>query len=127
VLTNLAAPGSPGTGTDGQGHTVLRLALPGHECYLLIEMAHGLFAAEPMVVDTVLIEPAAQRVSLTWRSVLAKAAEAPIARLQARLRSRAVKARDNDGARLDRTASSQRLTRRLLAQALGPSPAVADA
>ena len=118
LLANMSPPGSPCVAPDGQGNGVLRLTLPGHECYVLIQMANGIIAAQPLVIDTVLIEPEHSRVTLVWRGVLDKTPDAPIALLEARLRSREAKAHDNDGRRLDRAASAQRLTRRILAQAL---------
>ncbi len=66
-LVNLCAAGSPGTRTDQGKNVYLRLRLPGDRCVLRLQDAHGNGSILPMVLDTILIEPEAQVVTLVWR------------------------------------------------------------
>ena len=71
-LTNLCAPGLPGTATDSQGNTVLRLDLLGHQATVLMRMYNGTMFFHPLKIDTLIIEPDSQTVSVVWRAVVAK-------------------------------------------------------
>lgn len=82
-LTNLCQANTPCCTTDAQGNTHLTLTLPADECYVQIRMKDGLVAATPLAIDTVLIEPDSQTLTLVWRAVLAKRDDAPIALLEA--------------------------------------------
>jgi hypothetical protein len=82
-LTNLCQAGTPCSTIDAQGNTHLALTLPADECYLQIRIKSGLFAATPLVIDTVLLEPDSQTLTLVWRAILPKSKEAPIAALEA--------------------------------------------
>jgi hypothetical protein len=87
TLTNLCKPSAPGATTDSAGNTCLRLTLPGHRCYLLVRMAGGELFSHDMAIDTLIIEPEEQTVTLVWRAVLLKDEELPIRVLEARLRN----------------------------------------
>ena len=67
-LTNLCPPGAPGAGRDAQGNTVLRFALPGLFPYVLITRADGELVPAPALLDTVILEPAAGRVTCLQRA-----------------------------------------------------------
>jgi hypothetical protein len=71
-LHNLCRPDTPGAITDPGGNTVLRVALPPHECLLLLEHDNGARVEQALAVDTVLIEPEDGRLILVWRTVLPK-------------------------------------------------------
>jgi len=128
ALTNLCRAGSACSKVDAAGNTVLELTLPGHECYVLIRTKDGLVAAQPLVIDTVLVEPDAQTVTLVWRTVLAKLLDAPLEVLEARMRSRDAKLGDYGVETLNREERARRLTRTVLARILASgSPIGKDA
>ena len=82
-LMNLCAAETPGSWVDEQGNVLLRLDLPGHCVQMLVRLASGEMFMHPAQLDTLLLEPAQQRLSLVWRCVLAKFPEAPIRALEA--------------------------------------------
>ena len=86
-LTNLCAASTPGSKQDGKGHTVLRLDLLRHECFALVRMQSGEMAIQSMELDTAIIEPDSQKVSLVWRLILIKEKDAHIRVVEARMRS----------------------------------------
>ena len=71
-LTNLCAPSTPGSKQDGKGHTVLRLDLLGHQATVLMRMHNGTMFFHSLKIDTLIIEPDSQTVSVVWRTVVAK-------------------------------------------------------
>lgn len=86
-LTNLCAPDTPGASVDAKGNTVLRLALLRHECHLLVRLHEGAAFVHPLSIDTVIVEPDSQCLTLVWRAVLARDEDAPIRALEARMHS----------------------------------------
>lgn len=74
-LTNLCAPASPGATLGPTGDTILRLRLPGHVCTLLMRMRDGTMFFNPMQIDTLIVEPETQTLSIVWRAVFAKTPE----------------------------------------------------
>jgi hypothetical protein len=66
-LVNLCAAGSPGTRTDAGKNVYLRLRLPGDQCVLRLRHGNGVQTMLPMLLDTILIEPEDQLVTLVWR------------------------------------------------------------
>jgi hypothetical protein len=71
-LTNLCAPDTPGATRDKNGNTILRLTLLDEPCVLLMRMHNGTMFFHPMQIDTVIVEPEAQTVSIVWRAVFGK-------------------------------------------------------
>jgi hypothetical protein len=69
-LVNLCAAGSPGTRVDEGKNVYLRLRLPSDRCVLRLQDAEGNESILPMVLDTVLIEPEDQLVTLVWRRTM---------------------------------------------------------
>ncbi len=74
-LTNLCAPNSQGARKNNAGDTVLPLKLPGHCATLLVRMQNGTMFFHPMKIDTLILEPEEQKVSVIWRTVLEKTGE----------------------------------------------------
>ena len=94
ALTNLCPPGTPGATVDAQGDTVLELALLKHECFVLVRMASGEMFSHPMSIDTVLIEPDEQTLTLVWRIILSKTDNAPLRVCETRMRTNAARAEE---------------------------------
>ncbi|GGY48363.1 DUF2169 family type VI secretion system accessory protein [Pseudoduganella albidiflava] len=69
-LANLCAAGSPGTRTDEGKNVYLRLRLPGDQCVLHLSDTDGRESILPMVLDTILVEPEAQLLTLVWRRTI---------------------------------------------------------
>jgi hypothetical protein len=86
-LTNLCAPGTPGASVDGRGHTRLKLTLLQHECFALVRMDSGDMCIQPLEIDTVIVEPDSQTLTLVWRLILMKEADTPIRVAEARMRT----------------------------------------
>ena len=87
LLTNLCACDAPGASVDGHGNTRLRLELPRQECFVLARLDSGGLFTHPLHIDTLIIEPETQCVSLVWRAVLAIDEETPVRAVEVRLRS----------------------------------------
>jgi hypothetical protein len=71
-LTNLCAPDCPGAIRDRNGNIVLRLPLLDEPCVLLMRMHNGTMFFHPMRIDTLIVEPETQTVSVVWRAVFGK-------------------------------------------------------
>jgi len=71
-LTNLCKADSPGAKRDAKGNTILRLVLPDVPCTLLMRMRNGTMFFHPMYIDTVIVEPEQQTLSVVWRVVFGK-------------------------------------------------------
>jgi hypothetical protein len=69
-LANLCAAGSPGTRTDAGKNVYLRLRLPRDQCVLRLRYADGTESMVPMLLDTIVIEPEDQLVTLVWRRTI---------------------------------------------------------
>jgi hypothetical protein len=82
-LVNLCAAGSPGTRTDAGNNVYLRLRLPSDQCVLRLQDAAGDESILPMLLDTILIEPEDQLVTLVWRRTM------PLEAMSAELRYQA--------------------------------------
>lgn len=87
VLTNLCDSAAPGAVIDARGNTVLALALLKHDCFALIHMESGGVFRQSLSIDTLLIEPENQTVTLVWRIVMLKKDEARIRACEARMRT----------------------------------------
>lgn len=70
-LANLCAAGSPGTRTDEGKNVYLRLRLPRDQCVLRLSDTDGKGSILPMALDTILIEPEEQLLTLVWRRTIA--------------------------------------------------------
>jgi hypothetical protein len=86
-LTNLCAPGAPGSRRDAAGNTMLTLTLPTNECYALVRLDSGEMFATPMAIDTVIVEPEERQVALVWRLILARTEEAQVRAVEVMSRS----------------------------------------
>lgn len=84
-LTNLCTPHTPGATVNAKGNTVLRLPLPQHECFTLLRLESGEMHTHPLSIDTVMIEPDDQSLTLVWRTTLIKDDAAPIRVCEARM------------------------------------------
>jgi hypothetical protein len=82
-LTNLCATDAPAAKQDAQGNTRLRLELPGDLPFILVRYAKGQIGELNTQLDTLIIEPQAQRLSCVWRATLAQ--EPKVRVLEARL------------------------------------------
>lgn len=69
-LANLCAAGSPGTRIDAGKNVYLRLRLPKDQCILRLLHADESASILPMQLDTVLIEPEEQLLTLVWRRTI---------------------------------------------------------
>lgn len=92
-LTNMCPAGTQGTSVDAAGNTVLTLTLPTNECYVVIRLQSGEFFSHPMGIDTVIVEPDERRLSIVWRTVLARDEEVEVRAVEAMCRTHAE--RDN--------------------------------
>jgi hypothetical protein len=86
-LYNLCAPNAIGAKINEYGDTVLTLNLPAQSCFVLGRMENWVLFTQPMVIDTVIIEPQLRQLSLVWRIVLDNNPDLPIRVLEARMRS----------------------------------------
>jgi hypothetical protein len=85
ILTNLCPHDTPGATVDGEGNVTLTLALPKHECFVLVRMESGEMIQHLLSIDTVIVEPDDANLSLVWRTTLPKTKEAPIRVCEARM------------------------------------------
>ncbi|TWI67530.1 hypothetical protein IP91_01643 [Pseudoduganella lurida] len=69
-LANLCAAGTPSARTDDGNNTYLRLRLPTDRLILKVRDANDNGSILPMVIDTIIIEPEQQMVSLVWRRTI---------------------------------------------------------
>jgi hypothetical protein len=88
-LINMCPHDSPGATRDMAGNTVLRLQLPTSECYVLLRLDSGEMFTHAMAIDTVIVEPDERKVSLVWRTILAKAGDVSLRVVEAMTRSHA--------------------------------------
>lgn len=88
-LINMCPAGSSGTKSDGDGNTILTLHLPANECYVLLRLESGEMFTHAMVIDTVIFEPDERRLSLVWRTVVAKVSDVPLRAVEAMTRTHA--------------------------------------
>jgi hypothetical protein len=86
-LTNLCKPDSLGVRYDKHGNTCLRLKLPRHDCFALVRFNSGEMEELSLAIDTVIIEPETQTLSLVWRQVMTKDLANPIRVTEARMRT----------------------------------------
>lgn len=86
-LTNLSPHDGAGAMRDRLGNTVLRLGLPGHVCYALVRLDDGGVFEHALSIDTVLVEPESQTLTLVWRAVLAIDPEVPIRQCEVGMRT----------------------------------------
>ena len=70
ILTNLCPPNAPGACLDSEGNTVLRLALPGHQPFLLVRYEEGKMVPTALELDTVNVDLEKASLVLVWRCVL---------------------------------------------------------
>jgi hypothetical protein len=88
-LINMCPDGAPGTTHDRPGNTMLTLRLPTSECYVLLRLESGEMFTHAMVIDTVIVEPDERRLSLVWRTIIAKADDVPLRAVEAMTRTHA--------------------------------------
>lgn len=93
-LSNMCPAGTLGAKSDANGNTLLTLRLPASECYVLVRLENGEMFTHPMVIDTVIVEPDERRLSLVWRTVIAKAADEPLRAVEAMTRTHAERDQD---------------------------------
>jgi hypothetical protein len=82
-LTNLCAPNTAAAKQDAQGNTRLQLKLPGDLPFVLVRYAQGPIGELNAQLDTLIVDPQAQRVSCVWRATLAQQPEVRV--LEARM------------------------------------------
>lgn len=70
TLVNLCASDSSIASSNDRQETVLRFSLPEQSVYLLAAKSRANVNVVPLVIDTVTIDPEAQRVDLVWRICL---------------------------------------------------------
>jgi hypothetical protein len=97
-LTNLCHPNATGVRYDREGNTVLRLTLPQHTCFALLRFHSGEMYEHPLAIDTLIIEPDTQRLSLVWRAKIEKDPAHPIRVVEAQMQTFAVRDRLNAAA-----------------------------
>jgi hypothetical protein len=86
-LVNLCAPNAHGVRYDREGNTVLRLSLPRHDCFALLRFYNGTMIEQPLVIDTLIVEPETQTLSLVWRATFDKDPVQPLRVVEARMRT----------------------------------------
>jgi hypothetical protein len=82
-LTNLFPPDAPGVHVDSRGDTVMRFALPKHLAFARVRLESGAYFRLPMHLDTVSIDTDRRQLSMVWRRIIGKTAEAPVRVLEA--------------------------------------------
>jgi hypothetical protein len=82
-LTNLCAASAPGAVQDAAGNTLLRLQLPRHTVQVLVRLLSGEMFMHRLRIDTLLIEPETQTLSMVWRTLLAQDPEVPVRLVEA--------------------------------------------
>jgi hypothetical protein len=86
-LTNLCASNAPGAKPDDDGNTKLCLHLLRHECFALLRMGTGELLRHRLKIDTLLIEPDEQKLTLVWRARIPKNLDTPIRVCEARMQT----------------------------------------
>jgi hypothetical protein len=86
-LVNLCDPNAQGVRYDHQGNTVLRLTLPGDDCFVLLQYNNGHIHEHPLVIDTLIVEPETQTLSLVWRARLEQDPANPLRMIETRMRT----------------------------------------
>lgn len=71
-LYNLCEPGSPGSRLASNGDTLLILPMLRHECFVTIIESDGLRMNVPMNLDTLIVEPEENLITLVWRVTVRK-------------------------------------------------------
>lgn len=71
-LINLCKRDTPTATVAPNGDTCLRLTLPGNECFLSCRSQDGRYCNVPMQIDTIIVEPEQQMLSLVWRATFVK-------------------------------------------------------
>ncbi|MYN20057.1 DUF2169 domain-containing protein [Rugamonas sp. FT107W] len=69
-LFNLCRADTAGVQETDKGNAVLRLTLPEHECFLLMQLEDGDVRLRPLSIDTVIVEPETHHLTLVWRAVI---------------------------------------------------------
>ena len=87
TMTNLCQHDHPAATIDAQGNTILKFKMPKHECFLLLRMKSGQISQHPLSIDTLMIEPEKNTLTLVWRTVLAKDPDASIRVCEARMQT----------------------------------------
>lgn len=116
-LVNLCPTDVPGLHRDKEGRTYLRVHLPEHECFMLLQADNGVAATRPLVIDTVLIEPEDYSVTLVWRATVPKEEVANITACEFRMRTFS----DRDSARIDPAAYQEQQAQESQSAAAGAS------
>lgn len=86
-LVNLCKPDTPGALRDARGNCWLTLTLMRDECFVLCRLRDGTLIEQPLLLDTVLIEPEQHCVSLVWRCMLSQDLGAAVRLAEVRMRS----------------------------------------
>jgi hypothetical protein len=86
-LLNLCHPNATGVRYNRDGDTVLRLTLPQHDCFALLRYDSGEMIEQSLVIDTLILEPDTQTLSLVWRAKIDKEPDYPLSVIEARLRT----------------------------------------
>ena len=81
-LENLCTFTTPGAQRGNDGVVRLKLTLPTHECSLLLRHEKGHIFSAIMQIDTLIIEPELQQVSIVWRAAFDKAASNPLRKIE---------------------------------------------
>ena len=81
-LTNLCAADHPAATLDARRQTQLHFQLPGTLLYLALGDEDGRIGAKRLSIDTVIIDPEAGRVDVTWRAVISTLAQLGDAQLR---------------------------------------------
>lgn len=71
ALFNLCPPHTPNMLRNTHGHRMLSLVLPEQECLVKVSRDR-LDASTPLWIDTVLVEPESQTLTLVWRTAISK-------------------------------------------------------
>ncbi|MBV6320459.1 DUF2169 domain-containing protein [Duganella violaceipulchra] len=69
-LINLCPANTPCLRETDRGNTLLRLILPEHECFLLMQLERGDAYFRPLLIDTVIVEPENHQLALVWRAAI---------------------------------------------------------
>jgi hypothetical protein len=86
-LVNLCDPNAQGVRYDRQGNTVLRLTLPGDDCFALLQYNNGHIHEHPLVIDTLIVEPETRTLCLVWRARLEQDSANPLRTIETRMRA----------------------------------------
>jgi len=86
-LINMCPYDLPGTYVNNRANSVVHLALPANECFVLLRHDDMTLSLRALAIDTILIEPEECRLVLVWRLVISDGDIKPTRAAEFRMRT----------------------------------------